>query len=181
MQKLLNCLLGKEFPDGLVVRNQPAILEMWVWSLGWEDPLEEEMASHSSILAWKSPLTEEPIRLQSITSQRLLDNASNVRYGILCWKTSSGHHPQVDHGVILVLLWLGLDQVLSRAEPPRLKERIQMKCPGKGFQSHPPCKWWVWHLGHGDSDGKESACSAEDPHAIPGLGKSPGEGHSNPL
>ena len=34
--------------------------EMWVWSLGWEDPLEKEMATHSSILAWKMPWTEEP-------------------------------------------------------------------------------------------------------------------------
>ena len=39
---------------------------MWVISLGWEDPLEKEMATHSSILAWKIPGTEEPVRLQSI-------------------------------------------------------------------------------------------------------------------
>ena len=44
---------------------------MWVRSLGWEDPLEEEMADHSSILAWKIPWTEEPGRLQSIESQRV--------------------------------------------------------------------------------------------------------------
>ena len=45
--------------------------EMWVWSLDWEDPLEEEMATHSSILAWKIPWTEEPWGLQSMGSQRL--------------------------------------------------------------------------------------------------------------
>ena len=44
--------------------------EMWVQSLGQEDPLEEEMATHSSILAWKIPGTEEPCGLQSIVSQR---------------------------------------------------------------------------------------------------------------
>ena len=45
--------------------------EMQVWSLGCEDPLEEEMATHSIILAWKIPQTEEPGELQSIGLQRL--------------------------------------------------------------------------------------------------------------
>ena len=44
---------------------------MWVQSLGWEDLLEEEMATHSSILAWKIPWTEEPSGLQSIGLQRV--------------------------------------------------------------------------------------------------------------
>ena len=44
--------------------------KMWVWSLGGEDPLEDEMATHSSILAWKIPQTEEPGGLQSMGSQR---------------------------------------------------------------------------------------------------------------
>ena len=43
--------------------------ETWVQSLGWEDPLEKEMATHSSILAWEIPWTEEPGRLQSMGSQ----------------------------------------------------------------------------------------------------------------
>ena len=43
--------------------------ETWVRSLGWEDPLEKEMATHSCILAWKIPWTEEPGRLQSMGSQ----------------------------------------------------------------------------------------------------------------
>ena len=51
------------------VKNPPAMLETWVQFLGWEDPLEKEMATHSSILAWKIPRTEEPGRLQSIGSQ----------------------------------------------------------------------------------------------------------------
>ena len=45
--------------------------DMWVWSLGEKDPLEEGMATHSSILAWRIPQTEEPGRLQSIGSQRV--------------------------------------------------------------------------------------------------------------
>jgi len=44
---------------------------MWVQSLGWDDPLEEEMATHSSILAWRIPWTEEPGGLRSIRSQRI--------------------------------------------------------------------------------------------------------------
>ena len=45
---------------GSVVKNLPAVQEMWVWSLGWEDPLEKEMATLPSILAWEIPWTEEP-------------------------------------------------------------------------------------------------------------------------
>ena len=60
------------FPGGSVVKNLPATQEpqeTWVQSLGQEDPLEEGMATHSSILAWRIPWTEEPGRLQSIESQ----------------------------------------------------------------------------------------------------------------
>ena len=51
------------------VKNLPAMQETWFRSLGWEDPLEKEMATHSSILAWKISWTEEPGGLQSIGSQ----------------------------------------------------------------------------------------------------------------
>ena len=53
------------------VKNLPAVQETWVRSLGWEDPLEKEMATHSSILAWKISWTEELGRLQSMGSQRV--------------------------------------------------------------------------------------------------------------
>ena len=53
------------------VKNLPAMQEICVQSLGQEDPLEEEMATHSSILAWRMPWTEEPGRLQSIGLQRI--------------------------------------------------------------------------------------------------------------
>ena len=59
------------FPGISVVKNLPAKpQEMGVSSLGWEDPLEEEMATHSSILAWEIPWTEEPGRLQSMGLQK---------------------------------------------------------------------------------------------------------------
>ena len=45
--------------------------DIWVWSLGWEDPLEKGTATHSSLLTWRIPWTEEPGRLQSVGSQRL--------------------------------------------------------------------------------------------------------------
>ena len=53
------------------VKNPPAMQDSWVQSLGWEDPLEEDMATHSSILAWRIPWTEEPGGLQSMRSQRV--------------------------------------------------------------------------------------------------------------
>ena len=53
------------------VKHLPAMPETWVQSLGWDDPLEKEMATHSSILAWRIPWTEEPGKLQSMVSQRV--------------------------------------------------------------------------------------------------------------
>ena len=53
-----------------MVKHLSTMQETWVQSLGWEDLLEKEMATHSSILAWKTPWTEEPCRLQSMGSQR---------------------------------------------------------------------------------------------------------------
>ena len=53
------------------VKHLSAMLETQVQSLGREDPLEKEMAAHSSTLAWKIPWTEEPSRLQSVVSQRV--------------------------------------------------------------------------------------------------------------
>ena len=54
-----------------IVKPMPTIQETWVQSLGQEDPLEKEMATHSSTLAWKIPWTEEPGRLQSMGLQRV--------------------------------------------------------------------------------------------------------------
>ena len=75
-----------------MVKILPAMQVTQVWSLGWEDPLEKGMDTHSSILAWRSPWTEEPVRLQSMESQRVRhDWATNtgiygvsIVYQILC-------------------------------------------------------------------------------------------------
>ena len=53
------------------VQNLLAMRETWVQSLSWEDPLEEGMATHASVLAWKIPCTEESGRLQFLGSQRV--------------------------------------------------------------------------------------------------------------
>ena len=58
-------------PVAQTVKNLPTMQETWVRSLGWEDLLENEMATYSSILAWKIPWTEEPSRLQSMGLQRV--------------------------------------------------------------------------------------------------------------
>ena len=63
------------------VRNLPALQETQVQPLGQEDPLEKEMATHSSILAWRLPWTEEPGRLQSMGSQRVRHNWVNNTHG----------------------------------------------------------------------------------------------------
>ena len=57
-----------------MVKHRSTMRETWVQSLGWEDPLELEMAIHSSTIAWKIPRTEEPGRLQSMGSQRVGQN-----------------------------------------------------------------------------------------------------------
>ena len=70
----------------LVVKNLLAMQVMRPQSLGWEDPQEKKMASHSSILAWKIPWIEEPGRLQSIGSQ-------GIRHDLVTERTQ---HTQVD-------------------------------------------------------------------------------------
>ena len=67
------------------VKNSPATQEARIHSLGWEDPLEKEMATHSSILAWEIPWTEEPGGLQSMRLQR-------VGYDLVTNPLSLGQH-----------------------------------------------------------------------------------------
>ena len=61
-----------------MVKNLPAMQETLVGSLGWKDPLEEELATHSSILAWRIPWTEEPGGLQSTGSKESDTEATNT-------------------------------------------------------------------------------------------------------
>ena len=84
-----------------IVRNSPTMQETWVWSLGSEDPLEKEMATHSSILAWRIPQTKEPGELQSMASQR-------VRHD---WVTNTSTYPR------RVRVKRGMSPLYSGAEP----------------------------------------------------------------
>ena len=64
-----------------IVKNLPALWETWVWSLGWEIPLEQSMANHSSILPWRIPWTEEPGGLKSMGLQRVRYNWATKHSG----------------------------------------------------------------------------------------------------
>ena len=72
------------------VKNLPAMQVTWVWSLGWEDPLKKEMATHSDVLDWIILWTEEPGGLQSMRLQRVRDDcATNTKYHFIwTWKWS---------------------------------------------------------------------------------------------
>ena len=61
-------------PVAQMVKNLPSMQKTWVRSLDWEDPLKKEIATHSSILAWRISWTEEPGRLQAMGSQRIRHN-----------------------------------------------------------------------------------------------------------
>ena len=63
-----------------MVKNPPAMQETWVQPLGWEDPLEEGMATHSRILAWRIPWTEKPDGLQSIQGHKESDMIEATEY-----------------------------------------------------------------------------------------------------
>ena len=73
MHCLGRCIM-QVFPAVQMVKNPLAMQETWVQSLGWEDPLEKEMATHSSILAWRTPGTEELGGLQPRGSHRVRNN-----------------------------------------------------------------------------------------------------------
>ena len=86
----MNCtnLMGLRKGKGIIraflvaqtVTNLPAMWESQVWSLGWEDPLEKAMATHSSILVWRIPQTEEHGGLQSMGSQRVRNNWATYHF-----------------------------------------------------------------------------------------------------
>ena len=138
-----------------MVKNLPAMQETWVQSLGWEDPLEKEMATHYSILAWRIPWTEEPGRLQYMGSQRvgqdwatsllLSENKEGITVDKRIWlgerQTSSLCHGDFPH-TPGSLLWqwcpdVALDQFHTLTSSPSLTEtRPQVRV--QGWTSHWP-------------------------------------------
>ena len=85
-------LLVRVLWASLVIQKERICLpvqEMWVRSLGQEDPLEKEMATHSSILAWRLPRTERPGGLQSMGSQRVRHDCA-TKYALAVWTGITG-------------------------------------------------------------------------------------------
>ena len=84
--KLTSCA-EESFPSGSVVKNSPAKQEMWVRSLGQADPLEKVIATHSNILAWEIPWTEEAGGLQPRGGRRVGHDWLNS----VCWREGASH------------------------------------------------------------------------------------------
>ena len=90
------------------VKNLPTLQETQVQSPGGEDPLEEEMAVHSSILAWRLPWTEEPGGLPSVGSHRESDTTERLILSLPLLCSSSSPGPLIHTGVILPVLMAGI-------------------------------------------------------------------------
>ena len=94
------------------VKNSPAIWETWVQSLGWEDPLEEGMATHYSLLAWRIPWTEEPGGLQAMRLQRdTTERLSTTQQHSTAYSVQ--HSPEVSRGTLYRSNYLQIPQTLS--------------------------------------------------------------------
>ena len=138
---------------GSTVKNPPAMWETWVWSLGWEHPLEKGLATHSSILAWRIPWTEEPGRLQSIGLQRV------------------GH----DRETFTSLVAQQLKNPCNAGDPSLTPGWGRF--PGEGI-GYPLQYSWTSLVAQTE---KEYACNLGDLDSIPGSGRSAGGGMIIPM
>ena len=157
-----------------IVKNLPVMWEMWVWYLGWEDLLEESMATHSTILAWRIPWTEEPDELQSVESQsrtwlKWLGRHSRIYVYVLglscstwdlslwpegfslvvmCRLSSCGVRAPGSEGSVVVVHGLSCPMTLGLPLVAQLVE-------------NPPAmqETWVWSLGWEDSPEKGTAAT----------------------
>ena len=116
------------------LKHLPAMWETWVWSLGWEDPLEKEMATHSSILAWRIPCMEEVGGLQSM-GRKESDTTEQLHFHLDCKKIQSVH-PKGHQS------WIFIGRIDVEAEtqilwPPEAKRWLIWKDPDAG-------KDWRW-------------------------------------
>ena len=99
--------IDKIYVVAQMVKRLPTIQETWVQSLGWEDPLEKEMATHPSTLAWRIPWTEEPGRLQSLGSQRVGRDWATERHITSHVLHMSVHNPESKTQSFLVKYQVG--------------------------------------------------------------------------
>ena len=108
-----------------MVKNLPAVQETWVRPLGWEEPLEKGMATHSRILAWEIPWTEEPGGLQSMGPQRVGDNQTSsvlARAGAGCGSVGDVPGAWLASAPLWPYLWMfqrGAQAGDTRAVPKR--------------------------------------------------------------
>ena len=113
-----------------MVKNLPAVWETWVQSLGWEDPLEKRMTTHSNIFAWRIPWPEEPGGLQSTVSQRVgRDWATEqqqqshpwVASVVPCWRPT--HLPRSHSNITSSMKALLMSSIQNWLSPP-----LQINC-----------------------------------------------------
>ena len=142
-----------------MVKNLPAVQETRIQFLGWEDPLEKGITTHSSILAWRILWTEEPGRREECSKESdMTDRLTHFKI------------------MMYVKLWNKLIDFKRKGNgltALKLGNKGKETCAINRFRSsHPPSP---------NSVGKECVCSAGDPSSIPGFGRSAGEGIGYPL
>ena len=108
---------------------------MWLQSLGWEDPLEEGMATHSSLLAWRIPWTEEPCRLQSIASQRVRHDRSNLACKLIYYPTLHhihhtihSYHSGEKQLLLQTAMWINLTHIMWRQRNQTQESFRRVQC-----------------------------------------------------
>ena len=124
-----------------MVKNLPAVWETQVRSLGWKDPLEKEMATHCSILAWRSPWIEEPGGLQSMGSQRVSHN----------WVTNTFTLSHSVHWVGLPCSSIGKESACNARDPGSIPGLERSLGEGNGYTLQYSClenplnrgAWWA--------------------------------------
>ena len=141
------------FSGGSDCRNLPAMQEIWVQSLGWEDPLEKGMATDSSILAWRVPWTEEPGGLLFMWSQRVGHD----------WVTNRHTHPET---------WVRFSCPCFGQKAADWESRLS-ECRVQGHLGLPSSSQVAWWL--------KTKQNKKPAGLIPGLGKSLAGGNGNPL
>ena len=111
-------LISRACPMAQMVNNLPAMQETWIWFLGQEDPLEKGMTTHSSLLAWEIPWTEEPGGLKFMGLQNTQD-----------WMTKTPSPPLAPPICLAVFPWL-VPRVSAFKQETKWKEK---HCPMRGF------------------------------------------------
>ena len=126
-----------------MVKNLPAMLETWVWSLGWEDTLEKEMATHSGILAWRIPWTEEsgPWAHKELDTTEWLTHTHTEYMGLQRvghnWVTHTHTHT---HTHSIQLSDSRLDTVLWTPQPPDVESYVLPKLGDQKEQGRQPAE-----------------------------------------